>query len=470
MATSREASRANRRFDDVRRLANSILFEVDPLMANLPGSITARTALVHHALEYLDSLSEEAGSDHGLRRELATAYEKVGDVQGNPASANVGDIKGALVSYGKARELRLALVQAAPRDGRFRHELATNYESSGYILWWMNQTDRALADYNAALVLRKALLAEQPRSVDYRHGMASLEMRMGDVPAWNNDTPRALAAYNVALPLLRELAAEQPGKAEAQIAVARCLTRMGDTRKDADDFDGALNTLAQAQAIIGPIVQKDANDYGAASEMWYVLFKRCELYLQQSAYAKAMETCPQAVSLAEDLVRRDPKNIETQHKLANSHDYYGAACIRSDRFEDAIAEYGKALEIDRDLAAKSVQNTDYQRACDSHLTGIGKAQMHLGRWDAAMTNFQPARADLERLLAANPLDLMLCRDLADVNQEIGKIEVAQGHGAEARAAFERSIGFWQEIAKSNPLNKSDSGTFAEVRDQLAAVH
>ncbi len=82
VATTLEARRANRRFEDMRRLAKSILFEIEPQIADLPGSTLARATLVKRALEYLDDLSREAGGRSDLRRELAAAYEKVGDVQG----------------------------------------------------------------------------------------------------------------------------------------------------------------------------------------------------------------------------------------------------------------------------------------------------------------------------------------------------------------------------------------------------
>ena len=283
VATTRQAARANRRFDDVRHLANSILFEVDPLMANLPGSTAARAALVHRAREYLDRLSSEA-DDPALRRELAAAYEKVGDVQGYPNTANVGDIPGALASFAKAADLLQVLVREDPKSGPLRDELATNYEHTGYLLWWISQSERAQAAYDRALTLRRALLAEQPRSADYRRGMASLEMYIGDLPAWDHDTPRAMSDYGVALPLLRSLATEQPANASAQIALARCLMRMGETLTAADDFAGALADLIEAQGIVEPISRRDPANYEAVSAVWYDAFRLCELYIEQENY------------------------------------------------------------------------------------------------------------------------------------------------------------------------------------------
>src|SRR5262249_13711698 len=71
--TSREATRAHaaearekRRFDDVRKLAGSFLFEFHDAIRNLPGSTAARALVVKRGLEYLDRLAAESADDAGL--------------------------------------------------------------------------------------------------------------------------------------------------------------------------------------------------------------------------------------------------------------------------------------------------------------------------------------------------------------------------------------------------------------------
>ncbi len=149
VATAREARRANRRFDDVRRLANSILFEIEPQIAALSGATSARATLVRRSLEYLDSLSQEAGGNRELRLELAAAYQKIANIQGNPNMSNLGDLKGALASFAKAKTICLDLVKADGRDAQARHRLADVYEDMGSVVWWNDDTAGALADYNA---------------------------------------------------------------------------------------------------------------------------------------------------------------------------------------------------------------------------------------------------------------------------------------------------------------------------------
>ena len=112
---TREKARAERRFNDVRKLANNVLFDYHDAIKSLPGATKVRERLVKDALNYLDSLAGEAHGDPALQRELAAAYERVGDVRGGGSSGNLGDIGGAVESYTKALRIREALHRSEPR-------------------------------------------------------------------------------------------------------------------------------------------------------------------------------------------------------------------------------------------------------------------------------------------------------------------------------------------------------------------
>ena len=126
--------RAESRFNDVRSLANSFLFEITPEIETLSGATHAKEMLVTRALEYLDRLSAES-EDTALQRELAAAYEKVGDVQGNPFEANIGDMRGALLSYEKAHSIREKLLEKKSENTELKSELAKNTQLIGDILF-----------------------------------------------------------------------------------------------------------------------------------------------------------------------------------------------------------------------------------------------------------------------------------------------------------------------------------------------
>jgi len=73
-ATYYQARRAERRFDDVRRMANTMMFEIHDTIESLPGSTAARKLVIDRARQYLDSLAADTGDDDALIEELATAY------------------------------------------------------------------------------------------------------------------------------------------------------------------------------------------------------------------------------------------------------------------------------------------------------------------------------------------------------------------------------------------------------------
>ena len=58
--------------------------------------------MVKNTLEYLDKLVAESDGDASLQSEIATAYQKIGDVQGNPYQSNLGNIEGAIDGYRKS--------------------------------------------------------------------------------------------------------------------------------------------------------------------------------------------------------------------------------------------------------------------------------------------------------------------------------------------------------------------------------
>jgi len=63
-------------------------------------------------------LSAETSDDPGLLRELATAYERVGELQGHYLANNLGETSNSLVSYQKALDIRRRLETKRTLSGK----------------------------------------------------------------------------------------------------------------------------------------------------------------------------------------------------------------------------------------------------------------------------------------------------------------------------------------------------------------
>ena len=120
------------------------MFEIHDSVKDLAGSTPTRRLIVSRALEYLDSLAHDASGNPALQRELATAYEKIGDIQGNPYSANIGDTDGALTSYRKAVQIRESFQPAAVTT-ETQMELGRSYRALGDIMEQKGEIERDAA-------------------------------------------------------------------------------------------------------------------------------------------------------------------------------------------------------------------------------------------------------------------------------------------------------------------------------------
>ena len=69
-----------------------------------------------------------------MQKELAAAYERVGDVLGYPYGANLGDKDGALQNYRKALAIRESLGAGARNDGDLNRDVAGTYVRIAHIL------------------------------------------------------------------------------------------------------------------------------------------------------------------------------------------------------------------------------------------------------------------------------------------------------------------------------------------------
>jgi tetratricopeptide (TPR) repeat protein len=205
-----QARVAQRRFQQLRHLANAFLFDFHDSIATLPGSMKARSLVVTKGLEYLDALGQESRGDAELQAEIARAYSRLGDVQGNPLESNLGDSSGALKSYRRAVEI---LRQISPRTPQVKRDLISAYTKLGTIQRDMGSTTEGLGSYRRAVALASEILAVEP-SRGVMKDLSVLHDYEGRTLTTMGDIEGSLKATSESLALLNTLRAADPMNAE----------------------------------------------------------------------------------------------------------------------------------------------------------------------------------------------------------------------------------------------------------------
>ena len=113
----------------MRKLANSLIFEIHDSIQSLPGATPSRKLLLDRAVEYLDKLSQDAAGDVDLQRELAWGYQRLATVQGDSTQSNLGQVSAAEASHRKAMALFEAVAKANPQSVTDQLNLAMAYRS-----------------------------------------------------------------------------------------------------------------------------------------------------------------------------------------------------------------------------------------------------------------------------------------------------------------------------------------------------
>jgi non-specific serine/threonine protein kinase/serine/threonine-protein kinase len=199
-----ERERAERRFNDVRRVANSLLFDLNDAIRDLPGAAPARQLILTKALEFFGNLEQDAGDDRSLRRELAMAYERVGDVQNQ-----MEETRQAVGSYRKAIAIREKLASAGVAD--IRREIIPNYGKLSDVLWAAGDAGASMEYSRKGLDASQALAAAPDATRQDRIRLATNYLDYGYKQAMiAGDRAHGLENCRKALGIFGELLAADP--------------------------------------------------------------------------------------------------------------------------------------------------------------------------------------------------------------------------------------------------------------------
>jgi tetratricopeptide (TPR) repeat protein len=379
----REMARAERRFNDVRKLANNVLFDYHDAIKALPGATKVRERLVKDALNYLDSLADEAHGDPALQRELAAAYERVGDVRGGESSGSLGDIAGAVESYAKALKIREALVALNRNDVQARRDLASSHQKIGYRLLDTGEASNGLEHLRKALTLYLDLTREQPANDDLQLELADTCNRLGKAMTQGGDLVGALERYRASLAICEKLAASHPRDPNYRRALWTSHDGIANELWLQDDVAGAIEANSKALALGEALIADDPinADYRRALVLNY---QHGGDYRKKSDKRGALEYFRRAATLDEELLAADPANALTRIDLGYTHKRIADFLANLQDNSEALLHFRKALEISEKLVSDAPADLTSRLRVATCRAGVAGMQARLGEVETTL--------------------------------------------------------------------------------------
>ena len=469
-----QQARAERRFNDVRKLANSYLFEFHDEIAKVLGSTAARVIVVKRALEYLDSLAREASGDQSLQLELATAYQKVGDAQGRPGFANIGDKTGALESYRKAQGIRQALIDAGGQSLELRRELATNDDRLGDTLLTIGDSAGALVSYRLGYTLREALLADDQPDPETRRLVATSYQRIAQALLKTGKLSEAKESQRQALLLFEPLATARPRDPVVQRDLFIAYIKEGDLLAAGGDKEAALRRYHQALPIAISVIAIAEDKTKAQREVANARDKVGNLLAKTKDIPGALENYRAALTIREAIGSADPNNAEIKRDLSISHEKLGNMFLSSGDRADALAQFRQALAIDTKLSESDPQNAQAQLDRASSHEKIGDLLRQSGDLAGAFLSQDEARKLREEVAQKDEKNTEVRSDLAQTYKQLAEVSVAlagknrnpQAWRA-AQAWYQRALEVLRDLQQRGALSKDDAEEMSRVSGEIA---
>jgi non-specific serine/threonine protein kinase/serine/threonine-protein kinase len=408
-----ERARAERRFNDVRQLANSFMFEFHDGIEKLPGATPMRELVVKRALEYLDSLSREAGNDLALQNELATAYERIGNIQSSFGWANKGDTSAALASYRKALSIREAVAAASPQEAAPQIALAEMLGKVGQTLIHTHDFKGAAESLRRAQSLLEKLLARDAQNADARRGLRSILTTLGQALAEQSQSEQAMNIYRQALRFSEEEVAQNPADVQAQRGQAAILAEMGYLLLGTEAKDECVNLYRRSLAVFQQLAGGAPNDPQIRRDLALAYNRLGDALYEAGDVDGELENYGESLRLREELAAADPNNAQARHDLATGYYNFGYALAQKGETEAAIATYQKAVALMEEVSAANPANARFRANVAMFYVYFGKLWEMLAtragvpnaarrqRWEASRSWYQRALTLIHEMRAQN---------------------------------------------------------------------
>jgi serine/threonine protein kinase len=473
-----ERARAERRFNDVRNLANSLLFDIHDSIQNLPGATAARKVLVDRAVQYLDSLAQEAAGDPGLQREVASAYERLGDLQDKPAStsSSLGDEVAAMQSYNKSLNLREKLARTnqpnledAVSLARIHRLIANAAADSGEVSSAAEHAKKALAIATTVSEVKpgKNRAVESELAWDYM-ALGNVESRGGFNGIGLSEPYAAMRDSEKALAIASELLKNDPDNASLAYEVAGLYERIGGLQAIHGNRPGGLRKLNLAMNMFRSAGTRSGNaslpsTVAAVSSIIGIGL------VMDGRFQSALAYYDQELVTYKSRVERDPQDMMARSDLSGAYYDVGDTLVKMGKFKDGLATIRRAIALDKELVSVDPKRGALRTQLAQHRVAEAEALNKMGDTAGALQSYKAARSFYQSVAELDALNLDGRLNVSATDAKLGATYLRLGQVDDARETYLRALEVSEPPAGNNPPNLQAQYTLADTYSGLGDV-
>jgi tetratricopeptide (TPR) repeat protein/predicted Ser/Thr protein kinase len=487
---NRERANAQRRFQQVRQLANKVI-ALDLEIRTVPGSTKTRQEIVAMSKEYLEGLNAEAHADPALALELGTAYVSLAHAQGVPITSNLGMYDQAEESLIKADSLMETVLRSSPRNLTAQLALAEISQDRMILADSQHRDDQARMHAGQAVSrLEKSLALGEPTHTQslkvaqlfnnialayknfhlydesVRYARRSIEISksepsagrfrgnalslIADALRFSGDLQGAFEAVRDAHENLDALGS--PKLTNEKIARFNVLWREGvilggDGQISLERPDDAVVSLQEAFDIIEGLAKQDPDDANSRS-LFQSAGREMGSILGHHQPERALAVFNHALSRLRE-VKNNVKARRGEAQLLAASSY---PLRRVNRVNEARLQIDNALQILRETKDYPADRIELDDELDTVLRGWADHLAETGQPQRAAEVYQEL---LDKIMASHPdpqNDLRNATSLAHIYETLAALHLRNGRAEPAQAMSAVRLELWQNWNRKLPQN------------------
>ena len=463
-----QARQAQARFQQVRQLANVFLFDFDRSIANVAGTLEARKLVAATAQKYLEQLAAESGGDNSLHREIAVAYERLGDIQRSLQSGRGNESE--IESLRRAFEIRRRLGDdrsdnPAHRDGyiNLASRLAGRYRT-------VKNVSESAKWSEEAVVLATRWIDAEPKRLEALEAARTALLQQGLHLETAGQAARSREAMDKAVLFAERALQVNPSGRDTAYKLVITEYVFANMLLNLKQPAEALVHAQRAVALSEPLYRSDP-----ANRLWRTGYQQ-SLSSAGIVYTALAESQPKQIpiavqylknahSLAEDAAREDPKDASARDSLVVQCHRLANALSRSGAFEVAAGLYEQAGAAARGLISLNPQNRRNWYLLTKNQLGYGNLRLTQGRVQQAELLLLSADEAFEKALAFDSSDAVLLEARASQLSSLAVAAERLGNRKIAQRRMHECLEVLIAMIRRDPTAKDYVGDYKEMLAQ-----
>ena len=351
------------RFQQVRTLANSLMFDVYDKIDLVPGSTRAKVELAEAAQAYLNSLAGDARASDELRIETGRGLVRLSEIQGTPGFSSLQKVDLAEANLERAHAILQPLEVTEHKSDELLIALGDLYAGlSDASLYVVVDMDKAAAENAKAQAYYAAYLERHPGDLHQRFQLLAMQGNQGIMEFRNNDNDAALETLDAVIAGFEAPLAASPDSVDLLYGLARTQRIRSEVLTSSDRADEGVALASASLATlehVRQVIPAETVTYWRARS--FSLWRRAFAYYKTGEPELAVVDYKAALDIAARRIALDADDEDARQNQATYNGEIAYALLDLKRMDEAEQSLLAATQWFRDRYERDPARGAYQR-------------------------------------------------------------------------------------------------------------